>query len=398
MAASLFEPVALGPLALKNRVIRAAAFEGMADGHLVTPALIHYHRQVAAGGVGLSTVAYAAVDRSGLSFPHQLWVRPEAMEGLRALTAAIHEAGAKASIQLGHCGNMAKRSVAGERALAPSARLNLYGPVWPRAMTDADIARVVSRFGDAVALAIDAGFDAVELHAGHGYLISQFLSPLTNRRTDAYGGPLEGRLRFLREVMRAVRRAAGSRVAVLVKTNLHDGVRGGVTLEEGIEVARALEQEGADALVLTGGFVSRAPMAIMRGAMPMAEMTRRMQPWWLKGFARAFGGALVPEVPYQDHYFLEEASAVRAAVRLPLVYVGGVASQASVDAVLARGFDAIAMARALIREPDFVRRLEAEAQRRESSAARCDHCNHCAARIYTTSMACHHWPADGAAP
>ncbi|MBX7097435.1 MAG: NADH:flavin oxidoreductase [Myxococcaceae bacterium] len=398
MGASLFEPVRLGPLTLKNRTIRAAAFEGMAQGHQVTDALIGYHRQVAEGGVGLSTVAYAAVDRSGLSFPHQLWVRPEALDGLRALTAAIHQGGAKASIQLGHCGNMAKRAVAGERALAPSARFNLYGPVWPRAMTGADIARVVARFAEAVALAIDGGFDAVEIHAGHGYLISQFLSPLTNRRTDAYGGPLEHRLRFLREVMRAVRQAAGSRIAVLVKTNLHDGVAGGVTPEEGVLVARALEQEGADALVLTGGFVSRAPMAIMRGAMPMAEMTRRMQPWWLKAFARAFGGALVPEMPYADTYFLEEASAVRAEVTLPLVYVGGVASQAAADAVLARGFDAIAMARALIREPDFVRRLEAEAGLRRASPARCDHCNHCAARIYTTSMACHHWPQGAAAP
>lgn len=391
-AVRLADPVRLGPLTLKNRTLRAAAFEGMADGHLVTDALLAYHRAVAEGGVGMTTVAYAAVERSGLSFPHQLWLRDEALPGLRRLTDAVHAAGAAASIQLGHCGNMAKAKVAGERALAPSARFNPYGPVWPRAMRVEEIARVAESFGRAVTLAQEAGFDAVEVHAGHGYLLSQFLSPFTNRRRDDYGGPLENRLRFLREAMRAVKKAAGSRLAVVVKTNLRDGFPGGMELEEGIEVARALEAEGADALVLTGGFVSRAPMYIMRGPMPMKEMSQRMTPWWMKFFAGTFGGLLVPEVKYEDHYFLQDAARVRAAVKLPLVYVGGVASYPAAEAVLARGFDAIAMARALIREPGFVRRLLAEEAARGAAPSLCDHCNVCAARIYTTSMACHHWP------
>lgn len=387
----LFEPVRLGPLTLKNRTVRAAAFEGMADHHLVTDALVAYHRQVAQGGVGMTTVAYAAVEQAGLSFPHQLWMRREALPGLRRLVEAVHGDGARASIQLGHCGNMAKPHLVGGAALAPSAKLNLYGPVMPRAMTEGEIARVTQSFGEAVTLAQEAGFDAVELHAGHGYLISQFLSPYTNRRRDGYGGPLAQRMRFLREVMRAVRRAAGSRLAVVVKTNLRDGFPGGNQLEEGVAVAKALEEEGADALVLTGGFVSRTPMYIMRGPMPMRELSRRMKPWWMRLFAGTFGGALVREVPYSDHYFLEDACAVRAAVKLPLIYVGGVTTRAAAAEVLARGFDAIAMARALIREPDFVRRLEAEERDASSTPSRCDHCNVCAARIYTTSMACHHW-------
>jgi 2,4-dienoyl-CoA reductase-like NADH-dependent reductase (Old Yellow Enzyme family) len=393
MASRLFEPVRLGPVTLRNRTLRAAAFEGMAPGHLVSEELLAYHRAVAEGGVGMTTVAYAAVDRSGLAFPHQLWLRPEAVPGLRRLTDAVHGAGAKASIQLGHCGNMAKSEVAGGRALAPSARFNLYGPVWPRAMDAADIERMVRSFGQAVALARDAGFDAVEIHAGHGYLISQFLSPLTNRRRDGYGGPLENRMRFMREVMAEVRRAAGADLAVLAKTNLRDGFPGGNTLEDGVAVAKALEEAGADALVLTGGFVSRAPMYIMRGAMPMNVMAHGMPPL-LGLFARAFGRWLVPPVPYEDHYFLEDAIQVRRSLKLPLVYVGGVASQDAADVVLGRGFDAVALARALIREPDFVRRLEREQQEQKGapSQPRCDHCNLCAARIYTTSMACHHWP------
>lgn len=388
MSHSLFEPVRIGPLTLKNRTIRAAAFEGMSPGHEVSDALIEYHRSVAAGGVGMSTVAYAAVEQSGLAFAHELWVRPQAVPGLRRLADAVHGAGAKVSIQLGHCGNMAaNRQVAGGRALSPSGKFNLYGPVWPRAMTLEDITRVARSFGGATRLARDAGFDAVEVHAGHGYLISQFLSRYTNRRRDAYGGALDGRMRFMREVMAEVREAAGSDVAVLVKMNMRDGFVGGMELDESVQVARTLEQDGAaDALVLSGGFVSRSPMYVMHGPMPVKVMARLMPQWWMRLFVGAVGERLIATVPYRDHYFLEDALVFRDTVKMPLVYVGGVASRAAVDTVLAGGFEAIALARALIREPDFVNRLEREAA---ASPSLCDHCNYCAARIYTTNMACH---------
>lgn len=294
--------------------------------------------------------------------------------------------------QLGHCGNMAKRRIAGQRALAPSAKFNLYGPNWPRAISQAQIAEVVGQFADAVKLARRAGFDAVEVHAGHGYLISQFLSPWTNRRDDDYGGSLENRARFLCEVIEAVRHAAGNELALLVKINLRDGFAGGNELDDAIVIARLLEQLGVDALVLSGGFVSRAPMYIMRGSMPIDEMARRIPSAMLRGFVRAFGGRLVKEVPYSDHYFLEDAVALRRAVKLPLVYVGGVASRRSAEAVLAQGFDAIAMARALIRDSDFVNKLAASSGSDKSCDSGCDHCNICAARIYTTHIACPYWP------
>jgi 2,4-dienoyl-CoA reductase-like NADH-dependent reductase (Old Yellow Enzyme family) len=244
---------------------------------------------------------------------------------------------------------------------------------------------VVESFGRAVSLAREAGFDAVEVHAGHGYLISQFLSPFTNRRDDAYGGPLDRRMRFLREVMARVRAAAGGDVAVLVKMNLRDGFPGGCELADALAVARALEEDGADALVLSGGFVSRAPMVVMHGGMPTRVMGHLMTDRLLKVGLSLFGRWLIPSVPYRDAYFLDDASAVRQEVRLPLVYIGGAASRTSIDAALARGFDAVAMARALIVDPAFVRRLAEE----EGARSPCDHCNYCAARIYTTSMACH---------
>jgi 2,4-dienoyl-CoA reductase-like NADH-dependent reductase (Old Yellow Enzyme family) len=386
VTSTLFTPCRIGPVRLRNRTIRAAAFEGMCPGNRPSAALIDCHRSLAAGGVGMTTVAYAAVERSGLSFPHQLWLRAEVTGALRALTEAVHAEGAAASIQIGHCGNMASRAVTGGRAISASGRFNLYGPTWPRAMDRGDIARVVRSFAGAVSLAREAGFDAVEVHAGHGYLISQFLSPYTNRRRDEYGGALENRLRFLREVMSAVRAAARDDLAVLVKMNLRDGFAGGMELDEAVVVARALGELGADALVLSGGFVSRAPMYILRGAMPMGVMAATMPDRVLAAGTALFGRWLVRPVPYEDCYFLEDASVVRGEVRIPLVYVGGAASRAAIDRVLARGFEAVAMARALIVDPGFVKRLAAE----EAADSGCDHCNYCAARIYGTTMACHH--------
>src|SRR5262249_18713493 len=157
---------------------------------------------------------------------------------------------------------------------------------------------------------------------------------------------------------------------------------------DAIHVARTLEQEGAHALVLSGGFVSRAPMYIMRGAMPTRVMAHLMDDLLLRVGVSLFGQWLIRPVPYEECYFLEDAARVRAELRLPLIYVGGAASRAAIDRVLARGFDAVAMARALIRDPAFVRRLaEDEAK---GAPPVCDHCNYCAARIYTSSMACHH--------
>lgn len=193
----LFTPGRIGPLTLRNRTIRAAAFEGMCDGNSPTDMLYEYHRSVAAGGIGMTTLAYASVTRNGLSFPHQLWLRPEIVPGLRRITDAIHREGAAAGIQIGHCGNMSHRAICGCTPISASSGFNIYSPTLVRGMRTSEIADVARAFGTAVNLAREAGFDSVEVHAGHGYLISQFLSPYTNRRKDEYGGTLENRMRFM---------------------------------------------------------------------------------------------------------------------------------------------------------------------------------------------------------
>jgi len=384
----LFTPQALGPITLRNRSIRAAAFEGMCSGNDPSEQLFDYHTAVARGGVGMTTDAYAAVCQSGLSFPHQLWMRRSAVPELRRLTDAVHGAGAKAAIQLGHCGNMAKKRVCGGRALSPSGRYNLYGMIASKAMDAEDIAEVVMAFGDAVGLARDAGFDAVEIHAGHGYLISQFLSPYTNRRKDEYGGSLEHRMRFMREVMAAVVEAAADDLAVVVKMNLYDGFEGGQTLDDAVEIAKALETAGAHALVLSGGFVSRAPMVVMRGSMPIKTLTRAMDERFLKVGVALFGKLMIRSEPFSEKFFIKQARVVRGAVKLPLVYVGGLLSRQAIEDVLGEGFEFVQMARALITEPDFVNKLRAGSCDR----SRCETSNECIAVMYSGAARC--WQDD----
>lgn len=385
MNSLLFTPVTLGPLTLRNRSIRSAAFESMCPGNVPSPQLLAYHRSVAAGGVGMTTVAYAAVTRSGLSFDRQLWMRPEIVPGLRELTDAVHAEGAAASIQLGHCGNMSHKSICGCLPVGASSGFNLYSPTFVRGLRADELPEMAKAYGRSVCLAREAGFDAVEIHAGHGYLISQFLSPSTNHRKDEFGGTLANRMRFMEMVMEEVMTAAGNDMAVLVKMNMRDGFRGGMELDESLQVARKLQELGAHALVLSGGFVSKAPMYVMRGEMPIRTMTYYMTCWWLKYGVRLVGKYMIPSVPFREAYFLEDALKFREALDIPLVYVGGLVSRQKIEEVLNHGFEAVQMGRALLNEPDFVNRM----RREENARCNCRHSNYCIARMYTLDMACH---------
>lgn len=387
----LFTPGKIGPVELRNRTIRSAAFEGMGRANNPTPELRDYHVSVAEGGVGMTTLAYAGVCESALSFKTQLWMRPAIVPSLLEITDAIHAAGAKASVQLGHCGNMTHRSTAGCTPIGASTGFNLYSPTFVRGMRRDEIKHMARTFGEAVRTAREAGFDCVEIHAGHGYLISQFLSPYTNHRRDEYGGSLDNRMRFMRECMDEVMKAAGSDMGVLVKTNMRDGFKGGLEIDDCLTVARSLEDCGAHALVLSGGFVSKAPMYVMRGEMPIWSMTHYMKQLWLKWGVRMAGKYMIKAEPFKELYFLEDAKVFRKELKMPLVYVGGVCSRSDADRVLdGEGFDFIQMGRALLNEPDFVNRMKEDL----SHKCGCDHVNYCIARMYSREMACHKHLSD----
>lgn len=374
-------------MTLRNRTIRSAAFESMCPGHEPSQMLYDYHTSVARGGVGMTTIAYAAVEESGLSFDRQLVMRPEIIPGLRRLTEGIHKEGAAAGIQLGHCGNMSHKEICGCIPVGASTGFNLYSPTLVRGLRRDELPALAKNFGRAVNLAREAGFDSVEIHCGHGYLIDQFLNTYFNRRRDEYGGSLENRMRFMTMCMEEVMKAAGNDMAVVVKMNMRDGLkRPGTTIEESIEIAKRLQQLGTHAIVLSGGLVSATPMYVMRGEMPIHTMTHYMDKAWLKYGVRACGKMMVPTVPYQEAFFLEDALRFRQAMPdMKFIYVGGLVAGDKINEVLSHGFEAVQMARSLLNEPDFVNRLKEDPHHR----CGCRHSNYCIARMYSVDMACH---------
>lgn len=384
----IFTPYKLGNLELRNRTIRSAAFEAMCPGNRPSQELFDYHTAVARGGIGMTTIAYAAVCESGISFDTQLWMREEIVPELKKLTDAIHAEGAKASIQLGHCGNMTHRRTCHCMPIGPSFGFNLYSPTFYRKMTLEDIEYVAKKFGEATRLCIEAGFDAVEIHAGHGYLISQFLSPLTNHRKDEFGGSLENRMRFMRMCVSEVIKAADGKIAVTAKLNTSDGLRGGQGPEELIEVAKELRKLGVQAITLSGGYVSHDPMYVMRGQFPVPVFVHYFpwRQWWLK-IGIILGGKIVsPTVPFKHLFFMEDSKKFRAAMPdFPFIYVGGVTSREDAETVMAEGFPLFQMGRAVLEDTDFVNKMAQD----EHHCSQCEHSNFCIGRMYSKSMQCH---------
>jgi len=348
----------------------------MTPEHVVSERLIEFHRRVAAGGVGMTTIAYCAVSPDGCGAPNEMILTEDAIPGLRKLADAVHAEGAAVSAQIGHAGAVAAGT--GRKGLSPSPIFSPLAMRRTRAVSLDVIARNPADFARAARVAAEAGLDAVELHFGHGYLVSEFLSPKLNRRKDAYGGSIESRARFAREVARAVREAVGRRIAVLAKLNMDDGVPGGLWLDESVEVGRLLEADGAlDALELTGGSSLQNPMYLFRGEAPIEEMAKSFPGPLRVGF-KLLGGRFLKSYPYEEAYFLPYARQFRAALRMPLVLLGGVNKRATIEQAMGEGFEFVAMGRALLREPDLVRRLESGAAR----DSLCVHCNKCMATIY----------------
>src|SRR3954452_6464229 len=344
----------LGPLPLRNRIIKSATFEGATPRGEVTDRLVDFHRQVAAGGVAMSTVAYCAVSPGGRVHRHCLVLDDDTAVVLRRVTDAVHAEGAAACAQIGHAGLVADARSNGTRSLAPSRRFSPPAKGFVPAASAVELERTRDDFARAARNAVNAGFDAVEVHLGHGYLLSSFLSPKLNRRGDAYGGDLAGRARFPREVVRAVRDAVGATVAVTAKFNMADGVEGGLWLEESLQVATWLQDDGAlDALELTGGSSLENAMYFFRGDVPLAEMLQT-QPAYVRPGMRLIAPRLFSSYPFEEGFFLPFARQFRAALTMPLIYLGGVNQRETIDQVIGEGFDFVAMGRALLREPDLV--------------------------------------------
>jgi 2,4-dienoyl-CoA reductase-like NADH-dependent reductase (Old Yellow Enzyme family) len=379
-----FSPGRIAGLTLRNRIIRSGCFEGLSPAATPSEALIEHHRRVAAGGVGMTTVSYCAAARDGVAFGHEMWMRPEIIPQLKRLTGAVHREGAAASIQIGHCGFFANKAVIGKTPVGPSRKFCLFRYSLCRAMTEKDIASTEQDFGRAAELAVTAGFDAVEIHAGHGYLLSQFLSPWTNHRQDSYGGSLENRLRFPAAVIRRVRQSVGREFPVIVKMNCEDGFKGGLQIAEAVAVAQRFEAEGASLLVPSCGFTARTSFYMMRGQVPIREYIRSEKNPVTRAGMALFGRFIVKEYPYKELFLLEQAKRIKAAVRIPVAYIGGVTGLAALNQALQSGFEFVQVGRATIEDPDFVKKLQAG----EIKQSGCDQCNRCVAEMAGRGVYC----------
>ena len=381
-AASPFSPVSIGPLTLKNRFIKAATNEGMSAGGVPSKQLALLHGNLAGGGVALTTVAYCAVSRDGRTLPNQLILEPASLPHFKALTDAVHAKGGLVSAQITHGGCFTFiRERSTKRPLSASGGFNkigmMSGMFLKQAMSESDMQQVVADFAQGARLARDAGFDAVEIHMGHGYLLSQFISPLYNKRRDQYGGSLENRLRFPRRVLRAVLDAVGRDMAVICKYSITEGVRSGNSAVDCAQIARMLEQEGAHLLVLSAGMNAESITTMFGSSFPKENRVQQKNP--VIALAMAIQRLTDPKVEFRELYLLEHARKVRAAVKMPLAYLGGAKSLNSIERIMAEGFDLIAMGRVLLAEQDYVNKLASGA----SKNSICTACNRCVAMMYT---------------
>nr|WP_319433006.1 NADH:flavin oxidoreductase [Mycobacterium sp. RTGN5] len=368
----------LGPLTLKNRFIKAATFEGRMPRGEVTDDLIDFHVEVARGGAAMTTVAYCAVSPGGRVHRDTMVLDSRRAEALRRLTDAVHADGALVCAQIGHAGLVANTRSNRMRTLAPSTRFSAPAMGLVRGATVGQLEEVIGDFGAAARHAVEAGFDAIEVHLGHGYLVSSFFSPNLNKRKDRFGGDMLRRAELARRVVERVRREAGDAVAVTAKFNMDDGVRGGFWLTDSLPTAQLLQSDGhLDALELTGGSSLFNPMYYFRGDVPMAEFIAA-QPAIVGLGLRVIGPRMFRTYPFEEAFFLPLARQFREALTMPLILLGGVNTMDTVESALEEGFEFVAMARALLRDPALVNKFRANTTRE----GLCVHCTKCMATIY----------------
>jgi 2,4-dienoyl-CoA reductase-like NADH-dependent reductase (Old Yellow Enzyme family) len=346
----LFSPASIGGMLLSNHTVRSATWEGIAaDNGATTPQLIDLMATLAANDIGLIITGHAFVSPEGRACPWQMGVHDDSMlEGLTAMAAAVHAQGGRIALQIAHAGCYGAQTLSGLEPIGPSAMDGSKAPVC-RAMTAADIRQVIESFAAGALRAKKAGFDAVQIHAAHGYLLSEFLSPYFNRRTDEYGGPVENRSRLVLEVYRAIRDAVGPDYPVLIKLNSEDFVEGGVKVEDMLTVAGMLQQAGIDAVEMSGGTIYAS-----------GEMSS-LRPGRI-------------DTPDREVYYRQAAGLFKQRLSVPLILVGGILSFEVAEALLTEGTaDFVALCRSLIREPDLVRRWH----QGDHGKARCLLCNGC---------------------
>jgi 2,4-dienoyl-CoA reductase-like NADH-dependent reductase (Old Yellow Enzyme family) len=370
----LFEPKAIGNMIVKNRLVRAPTVEKRAgpEGHC-TSKLMDLYIRLAEGGVGMIITGGAYTQRNGKGLPNQIgFARDDVVEGYRKLTDRMHGYGVRVIVQLVHCGRQGTVEVVGETPIAPSAVPNLLG-VTPVPMSEEQIHEAIDHFVRAAERVRNAGFDGVQIHAAHGYLIHEFLSPRTNRREDAWGGSFENRMRFLTEIYQGMRKSLGEGYPVLLRMNCNDYLPDGLGPADAVRIAEHMSALGVDAIEASAG-TWETHFYVSRGDIP--------RNYWL--YRRAQGGEkkkvearltqIAQEVRFKEAFHLEYTREIKKRIRCPFILVGGLRSVQGMERILAEGdADFISLCRPLIRDPEFPNKI----RRGLTKGSTCINCNLC---------------------
>ena len=381
----VFSPAKLAGLTLPNRIIKAATFEGMSPKGMPSQSLIDFHKKICQGGVAMTTIAYCATEPDGRLHEDMILMNASVETELRGMLAELHKTDAKVSGQMAHCGHFSKNRKLQrlKRPLGPSKHFNSLGATVGRpftgAMSEADIKYFIDSYHNAALFMKDIGFDAVEIHFGHGYGLSQFISPLTNRRTDQYGGCIGNRMRVPLMALEAVRKAVGDDFPILGKLSMFDAVRGGVQEADSLLVAEMLDRTGINAIITSAGTSSYNPMPMFRGKSIAPGIIDTAPNLFSKLLFKMVAPRMFQDMPYRELYLLDGHKRIRERVKnAKMVYIGGCHTTQSLQTVMAAGIDFVQIGRALIKDPNFVNNVMTQA---ESYQNGCTHCNYCVTSI-----------------
>lgn len=377
----LLSPAQLNGLTLKNRIIKAATFESMLDDQSnISDRCIEFHKEMAAGGVAMTTLAYCAPEPDGRMVSSYMYIREEIKPQLKKLADTVHAYDCKLSGQIAHCGAFSRNAnLQRKRPLGPISQFSVIGFAqgifYIDGMSPADMKEIAESYANTAKIMKESGFDAVEIHFGHGYLLSQFISPITNKRKDEYGGSIQNRMRFPLEVLAAVRAQVGPDFPILGKITMFDDMKNGICLQDGIDSARILDENGIDGIILSAGTSSQNPMLLFHGDSILPGLLSFEKNPLVKFGMVAIGKQMFRNYPYHELYLLEAAKKVREVVKGTLIYIGGATDPESLEKVMNEGFEFIQSGRPLLRDPKMPIHLGELGKNYKNG---CTHCNVCA--------------------
>lgn len=391
MMSVLFDKTKIKGMELKNRLVRSATHEAMADDDgFPTDQLFKLYERLAKGGVGLIFTGYTYVSPDGKSRAMLGIDTDEHISKYRALVDLVHRNDAKIAMQINHCGRQTTKEMAGIQPIAPSAVKEKTFFVMPKEMTETDIERIIDAFAQAARRVRESGFDAVQIHGAHGYLINQFLNPYTNRREDRWGGSLENRMRFVGEIYKRTRKEVGDDFPVLIKISAYDHMKNGLKLEESAIMAKKLAEMGFDGIEVSCGIIEDGG-SMLRGDIPFDVILDEWGMYQKKNFlyrfmVKKFGSKLIKPIPFTQGYNRESANIIKKNVNIPIFAVGGMIDPVFMEKTIQdKDADYISLCRALITDPKFPNKIKAGS--REPS--RCIHCNLCLYYLASRSVRCY---------